>query len=41
VVVKLTAEKRFGPEPMTMKTVYKSESLEEAIPDPHSKEVRD
>ena len=26
-VVKLTAEKRFGPEPMTMITVYKSESL--------------
>ena len=41
VVVKLTAEKRFGPEPMTMITVYKSESLEEAVPDPHSKEVRD
>ena len=41
VVVKLTAEKRFGPEPMTMITVYKSESLEEAIPGPHSKEVRD
>ena len=39
VVVKLTAEKRFGPEPMTMITVYKSESLEEAIPGPHSKEV--
>ena len=41
VVVKLSAEKRFGPEPMTMITVYKSESLEEAVPDPHSKEVRD
>ena len=41
VVVRLTAEKRFGPEPMTMITVYKSESLEEAIPGPHSKEVRD
>ena len=39
VVVRLTAEKRFGPEPMTMITVYKSESLEEAVPGPHSKEV--
>jgi Holliday junction resolvase RusA-like endonuclease len=41
VVTRLSAEKRFGPEPMTMITVYKSESLEEAVPDPHSKEVRD
>ena len=41
VVTRLSAEKRFGPEPMTMITVYESESLEEAVPDPHSKEVRD
>jgi Holliday junction resolvase RusA-like endonuclease len=41
VVTRLSAEKRFGPEPMTMITVYKSESLEEAVPDPHLKEVRD
>ena len=41
VVVKLSAEKRFGPEPMTVITVYKSEGLEEAIPGPHFKEARD
>ena len=41
VVVKLSAEKRFGPEPMTVITVYKSEGPEEAIPGPHFKEARD
>ena len=41
VVVKLSAEKRFGPEPMTVITVYKSEGLEEAIPGPHLQEARD
>ena len=41
VVVKLTAEKRFGPEPMTVIAVYKSEGPEEAIPGPHFKEARD
>ena len=41
VVVKLSAEKRFGPEPKTVITVYKSEGLEEAIPGPHLQEARD
>ena len=39
VVVKLTAEKRFGPEPMTVITVIKSEGPEEASPGQHFEEV--
>ena len=35
-------EKRFGPEPMTVITIYKSEGPEEeANPGPHLQEVRD
>jgi len=41
VVVKLSAEKRFGPEPKTVITVYKSEGPEEAYPGPHLQEARD
>jgi len=41
VVVKLSAEKRFGSEPKTVITVYKSEGPEEAYPGPHLQEARD
>ena len=41
VVVKLSAEKKFGPEPKTVITVYKSEGPEEAYPGPHLQEARD
>ena len=41
VVVKLSAEKRFGLEPKTVITVYKSEGPEEAYPGPHLQEARD
>ena len=39
VVVRVTAEKRFGPEPMTVITVIKSEGPEEASPGQHFEEV--